>query len=54
MSVSFPPVGCGWRVAILYGGGLFACRHYYLLVYPSQARALPWGLDGRIHLIIMV
>ena len=22
-----PAVGCGRRVAILYGGGIFACRH---------------------------
>ena len=28
--------GCGRRVAILYGGGIFACRHCYRLVYPSQ------------------
>jgi hypothetical protein len=28
-----PAVGCGRRVAILYGG--FACRHCYRLAYPS-------------------
>jgi len=30
-----PAVGCGRRVAILYGGGIFACRHCYRLAYPS-------------------
>jgi len=27
---------CGRRVAILYGGAIFACRHCYRLAYPSQ------------------
>jgi len=31
-----PADGCGQRVAILYGGGIFACRHCYQLTYPSQ------------------
>ncbi|NMM29166.1 MAG: hypothetical protein HHJ12_18295 [Glaciimonas sp.] len=31
-----PAVGCGLRVAILYGGGIFACRHCHRLAYPSQ------------------
>jgi hypothetical protein len=31
-----PAVGCGRRVAILYSGGIFACRHCYRLAYPSQ------------------
>jgi hypothetical protein len=30
-----PALGCGRRVAILYGGGIFACRHCYRLAYPS-------------------
>jgi hypothetical protein len=30
-----PAAGCGRRVAILYGGGIFACRHCYQLAYPS-------------------
>ena len=31
-----PAKGCGRRVAILYGGSIFACRHCYQLAYPSQ------------------
>ena len=31
-----PANGCGRRVAILYGGSIFACRHCYQMVYPSQ------------------
>lgn len=31
-----PAAGCGRRVAILYGGGIFACRHCYRLAYPCQ------------------
>lgn len=31
-----PARGCGRRVAILYGGGIFACRHCYRLAYRSQ------------------
>jgi len=30
-----PAVGCGRRVAILYGGRIFACRHCYRLAYAS-------------------
>jgi hypothetical protein len=30
-----PAVGCGRRVAILYGGGIFACRHCHMLAYAS-------------------
>lgn len=30
-----PANGCGRRVAILYGGGIFACRRCYRLAYPS-------------------
>jgi hypothetical protein len=31
-----PAAGCGRRVAILYGGGIFACRHCYRLAYASS------------------
>ncbi len=41
-----PARGCGRRVAILYGGAIFACRHCYQLVYPSQ-REKPWDRAAR-------
>jgi hypothetical protein len=31
-----PARGCGRRVAVLYGGGIFACRHCHRLAYQSQ------------------
>lgn len=31
-----PARGCGKRVAILYGGAIFACRHCHQLAYESQ------------------
>lgn len=31
-----PARGCGKRVAVLYGGGIFACRKCCQLAYPSQ------------------
>lgn len=31
-----PARRCGRRVAILYGGSIFACRRCYRLTYPSQ------------------
>jgi len=31
-----PAHACGRRVAIIYGGGIFACRHCYQLAYASQ------------------
>lgn len=31
-----PANGCGRRVAMLYGGEVFACRHCHRLAYPSQ------------------
>lgn len=35
-----PARGCNKRVAILYGGSIFACRHCYRLAYPSQREML--------------
>lgn len=31
-----PALGCGRRVALLYGGAVFACRRCHQLAYPSQ------------------
>ena len=31
-----PALGCGRRVAVLYGGAIFACRHCHRLAYESQ------------------
>ncbi len=31
-----PARGCGKRVAVLYGGEIFACRNCHQLAYPSQ------------------
>jgi hypothetical protein len=31
-----PARGCGQRMAILYGGSIFACRHGHKLAYASQ------------------
>jgi len=31
-----PTRGCSRRVAVLYGGSIFACRHCYQLAYESQ------------------
>jgi hypothetical protein len=35
-----PAPGCSRRVAILYGGNMFACRRCHDLVYPSQRELL--------------
>nr|VFK54165.1 MAG: hypothetical protein BECKTUN1418D_GA0071000_10205 [Candidatus Kentron sp. TUN] len=34
-----PAIGCGKRVAILYGDPIFACRHCYKLAYRCQRKA---------------
>ena len=34
-----PAVGCGRRVAVLYGGAVFACRQCQRLAYASQREA---------------
>ena len=35
-----PARGCGRRVAVLYGGTIFACRECHRLAYPSQRERL--------------
>jgi len=35
-----PAVGCGRRVAVLYGGKVYACRHCQKLAYRSQREQL--------------
>lgn len=41
-----PARGCGRRVAILYGGAIFACRRCYQLAYDSQ-REIPESRAAR-------
>jgi hypothetical protein len=42
-----PAKGCGRRVAILYGGKVFACRHCYRLAYPCQHESPSSRADSR-------
>ena len=35
-----PAVGCGRRVAVLYGGKVYACRHCHQLAYKTQREQL--------------
>jgi hypothetical protein len=42
-----PASGCGRRVAILYGGTVFACRHCHNLAYTCQREAAHDRLLGR-------
>jgi hypothetical protein len=42
-----PAKGCGRRVAILYGGSIFACRNCYRLAYPSQRQSVGDRADAR-------
>lgn len=37
-----PGKNCGRRVAILYSGKIFACRHCYQLAYPCQRETFPY------------
>lgn len=41
-----PTLGCGRRVAVLYGGAIFTCRDCHNLAYPSQ-RETPGDRAGR-------
>ena len=42
-----PAVGCGRRVAALYGGGIFACRHWHRLAYASSREDAGGGSTRR-------
>lgn len=42
-----PAMGCGLRVAVLYGGAIFACRRCYGLAYPSQRQSVGDRADAR-------
>lgn len=42
-----PARGCGRRVAILYGGAIFACRHCHGLAHESQGEAGHDRMAGR-------
>jgi len=42
-----PAQGCGRRVAILYNGKVFACRHCYRLSYECQRESLSDRADSR-------
>ena len=40
---------CGRRVAVLYGGTIYACRHCHNLAYESQREAVHHRLLNRAH-----
>lgn len=42
---------CGRRVAILYAGGIFACRHCFRLAYPCQHESWDDRITRRIERI---
>lgn len=46
-----PVVGCGRRVAKLYGGKIFACRHCHDLAYPSQRETRSQRLNEKVRRI---
>jgi hypothetical protein len=48
-----PARGCGRRVAVLYGGGIFACRHCHQLVYESQREQFHYRALRRVQAIRM-
>ena len=48
-----PARGCRRRVAILYGGGIFACRHCYRLAYESQTESPAYRALSRTQNIRM-
>jgi len=46
-----PARNCGRRVAILYSGAIFACRHCYQLVYSCQRENLAYRAAHRAEKI---
>jgi hypothetical protein len=46
-----PARGCGRRVAILYGGKIFACRKCHNLAYPCQNEDPHWRMQRRAQKI---
>ena len=42
-----PATGCGRRVAYLYGGAMFACRHCHRLAYHSQRETAEYRAGRR-------
>jgi hypothetical protein len=47
-----PASACGRRVAVLYGGSLFACRVCHNIVYESQHEAPHYRALRRFHKVI--
>jgi hypothetical protein len=46
-----PALGCGRRVAILYGGAVYACRHCHQLAYQSQRESFSDRAARRVEAI---
>jgi hypothetical protein len=42
-----PVIGCSRRVAILYSGSIFACRHCHRLAYQSQRDSMADRMAGK-------
>ena len=44
-----PAVGCGRRVAVLYGGSVYACRHCHGLAYRTQREDAGHRASSKAH-----